>query len=181
MSLKDKLYIYRLKHPSEFVTVGACLKLLEAAPECFTRNAFPGHFTASAWTIARTSGSTILVHHTKLGKWVQPGGHADGEQNLLLAAKRELEEETGIEALPVQDDDIFDIDIHTIPSRGGEETHKHYDVRFLFAVYERLPLRVSDESIDVIWVGLNDLEQYTQEESILRMKRKSLHVIAGNC
>lgn len=119
--------------------------------------------------------------HAKLGKWVQPGGHADGEKNLFLAAKRELEEETGIEALPVLGDDIFDIDIHTIPSVGGEGTHKHYDVRFLFAAHERLPLRVSDESIDVKWVDLNDLEQYTQEESILRMRRKSLHVITDDC
>jgi len=181
MNLKDQLHIYRSKHPSELVTVGACLKLLEAAPECFRRDTFPGHFTASAWTIARESRSIILVHHTKLGKWVQPGGHADGEQDLLLAAKRELEEETGIEALPVQDDDIFDIDIHTIPSIGGEGTHKHYDVRFLFAVHERQPLRASDESIDVVWVNLNELEQYTQEESILRMRRKSLHVITDNC
>jgi 8-oxo-dGTP pyrophosphatase MutT (NUDIX family) len=181
MSLQDKLHIYRSKHPSELVTVGACLKLLEEAPECFRRDAFPGHFTASAWTIARASRSTLLVHHAKLGKWVQPGGHADGEQNLFLAAKRELEEETGIEALPVLGGDIFDIDIHTIPSVGEEGTHKHYDVRFLFAVHERLPLRVSDESIDVNWVELNDLEQYTQEESILRMRRKSLHVITDDC
>ena len=180
MNLKDKLHNYRSKHPSEHVTVGKCLKLLEAAPECFRRDAFPGHFTASAWTIARASRSTILVYHTKLGKWVQPGGHADGEKDLLLAAKRELEEETGIEALPFQGDSIFDIDIHTIPSIGREGAHKHYDVRFLFTVHDRRPLRVSDESIDVVWVSLNDLQHYTQEESILRMRRKSLHVIAGN-
>ena len=175
MNLAEKLHIYRSKYPAEGIKVHACMQLLEGGPECFMRDAFPGHFTGSAWTINKASTSTILVLHRKLGKWVQPGGHADGEQNLYLAARRELEEETGITASLCQGDDIFDIDIHFIPAAGGEAAHHHYDIRFLFLALETSPLRVSDESRDIRWIRFDDLDQYTTEESILRMKTKCLH------
>jgi 8-oxo-dGTP pyrophosphatase MutT (NUDIX family) len=174
MNLAGKLHKYGSKHPSERVNVQACMRLLEDSPECFMRDAFPGHFTASAWTINQACDSTILVLHRKLGKWVQPGGHADGEQNLYLAARRELDEETGVAAKPCQGDDIFDVDIHCIPAAGGEGSHHHYDIRFLFFVHELSPLRVSDESRDIRWISFDDLEQYTAEQSILRMRTKCL-------
>ena len=174
MNLEEKLHMYVARYPAECNKMQACMQLLEHSPECFRRDEFPGHFTASAWTVNRAWDSTILVFHRKLDKWVQPGGHADGEQNLFLAAKRELEEETGVAALPARSDDIFDIDIHTIPAAGGEGAHQHYDIRFLFLAHEPSTLRISDESRDVKWIHFDMLRQFTIEESILRMSRKSV-------
>jgi len=175
MNLAEKLHMYRSQYPSESIKVQACMKLLTGCPECFMRDAIPGHFTASAWTINKACNSAILVLHRKLERWVQPGGHADGEHNLYLTARRELEEETGIAAMPCQGDDIFDIDIHTIPAARGEGPHQHYDIRFLFIAHDPSTLRISDESCDIRWISFDDLEQYTTEESILRMRRKCLN------
>ena len=174
MNLTEKLSLYRSKYPSENSKVHACMQLLKGAQDCFLKNAFPGHFTGSAWTVNQSFTCTVLVLHRKLGKWVQPGGHADGERNLYHVARRELEEETGIMASPGQGVDIFDIDIHFIPAAGEEPPHHHYDIRFLFPVPEALHLRVSEESKDVRWISFDELEQYTIEESVLRMRMKCL-------
>jgi 8-oxo-dGTP pyrophosphatase MutT (NUDIX family) len=174
MTLLEKLLIYRSKNSSEKSKVDKCLQLLEAGQGCFTRDTDPGHFTGSAWIVNTGITKTLLVRHRKLGKWVQPGGHADGEQNLYVVARRELKEETGLDGMPGQRDDIFDIDIHFIPAAKGEDEHYHFDVRFLFLARESLAILVSEESHDIGWIELDHLEEYTGEESILRMRKKCL-------
>ena len=111
------------------------------------------------------------MHHAKLNKWVQPGGHADGEENILNVALREAEEETGLTKLnPKQN--IFDVDIHLIPARKDFPEHFHYDIRFLVEANEEDEIIVSDESHDVKWISLSELEDFTKERSVLRMKDK---------
>ncbi len=137
----------------------------------FQRTHLPGHITGSAWILNKTYTKALLVHHAKLNKWVQPGGHADGDENILAVALREAEEETGIKKFNVKED-IFDIDIHTIPLRKEFPQHDHYDIRFLLIANEQDEIIVSEESHDVKWVALADLERFTSEQSVLRMKEK---------
>ena len=137
----------------------------------FQRTHLPGHITGSAWILNKTYTKTLLVHHAKLNKWVQPGGHADGDENILAVALREAEEETGVKTFNVKEN-IFDIDIHTIPLRKEFPQHDHYDIRFLLIANEQDEIIVSEESHDVKWVALDDLEQFTIERSVLRMKEK---------
>lgn len=140
---------------------------------CFERTCFEdGHITGSAWVVCPNRERTILTHHKKLNKWLQLGGHSDGESNTLRVAQREAEEEAGI-AVFVVDEQIFDLDIHVIPSRGSDPAHKHYDVRFLFYADDSQSLTISSESKDLRWVPLSDLQQLTTEESVLRMMRKT--------
>ena len=137
----------------------------------FQRTHLPGHITGSAWILNKTYTKALLVHHAKLNKWVQPGGHADGDENILAVALREAEEETGVKTFNVKEN-IFDIDIHTIPLRKEFPQHDHYDIRFLLIANEQDEIIVSEESHDVKWVALDDLEQLTSERSVLRMKEK---------
>ena len=146
------------------------LELLKSA-EAYERLHLPGHITGSAWIVDSQRTQTLLVHHAKLNKWVQPGGHADGDEDILAVALREAEEETGLKQLKIVPD-FFDIDIHTIPARAELGEHDHYDVRFLFEADARDPIAVSEESHDVRWIGLADLEEFTQERSVLRMRDK---------
>lgn len=141
--------------------------------DCFQRTHLPGHITGSSWIVNKDRTKTVLVHHVKLNKWVQPGGHADGEENALNVALREAEEETGLKKL-TSTETIFDVDVHLIPARKDFPEHFHHDIRFLIEADEYEQIIVSDESHDVKWVLLSELENYTKERSVLRMKEKVL-------
>ena len=132
-----------------------------------------GHVTASAWVFDRSRTRVLLTHHVKLGRWLQLGGHADGDTDVLSVAIREVLEESGLTRCSVLTRQIFDIDIHEIPQYGSVPAHKHYDVRFLIEADASEILVPTDESHEVRWVDLEKVAQFTQEESILRMLEKS--------
>lgn len=146
------------------------IDLLQFA-DAFQRTHLPGHITGSAWIVNHDQTKTLLVHHAKLNKWVQPGGHADGDENILAVAQREAEEETGLLNFIVEDS-IFDIDIHTIPARKDFPEHQHYDIRFLFHANEQESIVISEESHDVKWIPMDQLKNFTNERSVLRMSEK---------
>jgi len=141
-------------------------------PSCFERTHLPGHITGSAWIVDPNRTQVLLVHHAKLNKWMQPGGHADGDENILRVALKEAEEETGLRNLTIINHPPFDVDIHPIPKRTDFPEHFHYDVRFLLEADPNEGIQVSEESYDVKWIRLDDLEKYSQERSVLRMKEK---------
>ncbi|MCW5912594.1 MAG: NUDIX hydrolase [Cyclobacteriaceae bacterium] len=141
---------------------------------CFERTHLPGHITGSAWIVNPERNAVLLVHHAKLNRWLQPGGHADGEEDVLNVALREAEEETGIQQFRVLSEIPFDVDVHPIPERKDFPAHDHYDVRFLLEAERADNIIVSEESHDVRWIALNKLEHYTNEQSVLRMKEKLL-------
>lgn len=150
------------------------LELLQA-PRSFHRDHLPGHITASAWIVDESKTHALLVHHAKLNKWLQPGGHADGDENVVNVATREVNEETGLTNLTLLVPEIFDLDIHPIPARKDFPEHLHYDIRFAFIASQQEQLKISDESHDLKWVRLTKVPDLTQNNpSILRMVRKTL-------
>lgn len=153
------------------------LKLLES-PDAFERTHLPGHITGSAFIVSEDFSHTLLVHHAKLNRWLQPGGHADGDTNVTRVALREAKEETGLSNLTLVATEIFDLDIHTIPERKDFPQHDHYDVRYLFTGSMQDKITVSEESHDVKWVALDELERYNGENSVLRLKEKALKLKA---
>ncbi len=163
---------YALTWPSE--RAPAILdSFIRRQPDCFERTCFlDGHVTGSAWIVCPHRRRVLLTHHRKLQKWLQLGGHSDGDSNTRRVAKREAEEESGL-IVKAMDERVFDIDIHAIPARGVEPEHKHYDIRFLFEADDSVPLTVSDESNDLRWLAIEDLSALTSEESVLRMARKT--------
>ena len=143
-------------------------------PHAFLRTHLPGHITGSAWIVDASKEFVLLTHHAKLNKWLQPGGHADGDENVLNVAQREAREETGLVELLLVKNEIFDIDIHTIPLRKDFPEHLHYDIRFIFQAPTNKPLLLTDESHALAWVRVNDLPKLTQNNlSMLRMAQKA--------
>jgi 8-oxo-dGTP pyrophosphatase MutT (NUDIX family) len=138
-----------------------------------------GHVTGSAWIVNREYSQTVLLFHKKLGKWVQPGGHCDGEADVLNVAMREAAEETGVQSTPSLSGNIFDIDVHEIPEYWNTPAHLHFDVRFLLIADDTQIPVCSDESKEVRWVSLEDALQLSGEESVARMVRKTLQ-LAGD-
>ncbi len=159
------------------------LRISEFAKEhsdCLLRSCLEGHITASAWILSADHKRCLLTHHRKLERWLQLGGHVDGESIIEKAAFREAQEESGIEEfdlirLELEDGGLvpFDIDIHEITARKTEPKHNHLDLRFLLVASQGEQLTMSDESIDLKWIELSQLKEYSQEESVLRLQRKT--------
>lgn len=141
-------------------------------PDCFERELAVGHVTGSAWIVDATGTRVLLTQHRKLNRWLQPGGHADGESDVSAVALREAREETGLPGLTLDAAAIFDLDIHRIPARAPVAEHEHFDVRFVVRAGADERFTVSDESHALAWVPLDGLEPYTTERSIQRMREK---------
>jgi len=122
---------------------------------CYQRNHLPGHLTGSAFIIDKSRHYTLLTHHAKLNKWLQPGGHADGDENIAGVALREAREETGVTNFVFLQENIFDIDIHLIPARKDFPEHFHYDIRFLLEASRDERLVITEESHDLDWIELH--------------------------
>jgi len=151
----------------EFVAFAA------AHADSLLRSCIPGHFTGSAWVVDPARRRTLLTHHRKLDKWLQLGGHADGEADLLAVALREAREESGLTGVKAVATGIFDLDRHLIPARKDEPAHWHYDVRFLLEADPAEALVVTSESKDLAWVDLAEVARLNPEESMLRMVRRT--------
>jgi 8-oxo-dGTP pyrophosphatase MutT (NUDIX family) len=172
-AIVSELKRYHSRFKEEVLFVAEFLELL-ALPHAFERDNLPGHITGSAWILDHSRQSVLLVHHGTLNKWLQPGGHADGEENVLNVALREADEETGLKNFHLLQENIFDLDIHPIPARKGFPDHLHYDVRFVFEANKKERVVVSEESHDVAWIPLSDLAKLTgNNPSVMRMATKS--------
>lgn len=169
-ALRARLRAYRARHPEESATVSRFDAFVATHEDCFHRFCRPGHVTGSAWVVDPGGRRVLLTHHRKLGRWLQLGGHCDGDPDTLAVALREAQEESGL-AVRALDGDIFDLDVHLISARGREAAHQHFDVRYLATVEEER-FRVSGESLALCWVPVASVHEFTEEESILRMARK---------
>lgn len=176
--LLDAIAAYADSHPEESALCGRFADFVRGHADCFHRSLAIGHVTGSAWIVNATGDAVLLTHHRKLNRWLQPGGHADGDPDVLAVACREADEETGLSPLVAVENAIFDLDIHTIPARGAEPAHEHYDVRYALRHPGDGRFAVSAESHDLAWVPIDRLEDYTDEESMHRMARKWLGRLA---
>jgi 8-oxo-dGTP pyrophosphatase MutT (NUDIX family) len=168
-----------LRHYAELCPAQANLayafaSFAQVEAHAFERSNLAGHFTGSAWVVSADGQRTLLMHHRKLDRWLQPGGHADGDTDLARVALREACEETGVVGLR-SEGGIFDIDRHPIPARGAEPAHWHHDVRYVVraGVDERFVL--NGESRALVWRPIADVAaDETLEASLRRMARKWL-------
>ncbi len=172
--LAGVLQAHRIALPQRAEQVAQFSAFLASSPDVFQRWHPPGHFTGSAWLVARDGERVLLTHHRKLGRWLQLGGHADGDPDLAQVALREAQEESGLGALQVEPR-IFDIDRHRIPARGSEPEHWHYDVRFVVRAGADEAFVVSDESHALAWRRIDAIAaDPAAEESMQRMARQWL-------
>ncbi len=145
------------------------LRIMDTCDDYLLRSNETAHFTASAWIVNRSRNRVLLIHHNIYNSWTWTGGHADGEENLLQAALREAEEETGLRNLTPASGDIFSIEI--IPVNGHIKrgryvsSHLHLNVTYLVQADENEALRIKeDENSDAGWFEPGRLDVLSDEK-----------------
>ena len=167
---------YELVYPGESGTVERIRDLVRNHADCFKRSCLPGHITGSAWIVSADHKRHLLTHHRKLNRWLQVGGHSDGDARPDRIALREAREESGMVqfefAGTFENNVPFDVDVHTILARNQEPEHEHHDIRYLLIAADGQQVHVSDESHDVRWFTTEEVSVLTDEPSMLRMLGK---------
>lgn len=180
--LRDDLEAYRRTwpqdRPQEWKRYS---QFVNSTDQCCERSYLAGHCTGSAWVVSPDLRQVLLLFHPYLKRWLQPGGHADGNPDLLEVARREAHEESGLQWESLITAEFqpglrvpFDLDIHAIPARGEEPDHFHYDMRYLLLADPMLPLIPERPDMPLQWLNVSEVTSKTDEESVLRMVRKTV-------
>ncbi len=151
------------------------LAFIDAHPDALQRSCAPGHLTASALVVHPDRARVLVMLHAKLGRWLQPGGHADGEGHLATVAAREAEEETGIAGLTVLAP-VADCDVHRIPARGAEPEHLHLDVRHVVLAPPDPRPTPNHESRALCWASPRELSALDTDDSLRRLAAVGLEL-----
>ncbi len=174
LNLIELLEKYHPTAPEEITFKQEILYFIHHHHDCFERSLQIGHITASCWLLNKDGSKALLLHHAKLNRWFQLGGHCDGNPDTLAVAIKEAQEESGIMNIIPISPEIFDIDIHLIPENSGEKAHYHYDIRFLLQVAGNKEVVQNEESKELRWIGKDSKELPTHSLSVVRMFNKWL-------
>jgi len=180
-NLLRQLSNYRTPYLDEAAHVARAVRFIKDNPQSFNRYHFPVHVSGSAWVVNPSRTATLLMHHKKHNRWLQPGGHADDDPDLIRVALKETAEETGINPQDIYllSPQIFDVDIHTLPERECCPRHQHIDIRYLIEIDDALPVPGNDESHELRWVPLHAIPRFNNSLTMRRMAEKTRRYLSA--
>ncbi len=169
-----ELATYQPSDDEQAATRQRMLEFLACHPDALWRSCRDGHLTGSALVADADAEHVLVLFHAKVRRWLQPGGHVDGDANLAAVALREATEETGIDGLRVVCPAI-DLDIHEFHA-AGEPDHLHLDTRFLVLAPAGAAVRGNHESEGLRWVTLDQLPILEADLGTVRMAARGLEL-----
>ena len=178
MEIYEQIKAYRPWNEQERQDQVLILDFLRKNPDAFYRTNLLAHMTASAWVVNPQRSKALMVYHRLYDSWSWAGGHADGEEDLLAVALREVREETGVQRLRPVTEEIYSLEVLTVD--GHEKhgryvpSHLHLNVTYLLEAEEDQPLRVCEaENSGVAWFSLADaLSASTEPWFVERIYKK---------
>ena len=179
MNLKEQIENYKTYNEQEEKDKEVMLKYLNSFDNVLTRENEFGHFTASAWVVNKEKTKVLMIYHNIYNSWAWPGGHADGESDLLGTAIREVKEETGVKNVNILKDDIFSLEIITVNGhvkRGKYvASHVHLNLTYLLEVDENeILIKKEDENSGVKWIDIKEVPKASTEEWIVENVYKKI-------
>lgn len=179
MDIQKLILNYNPYSEQEVIDKEYYLNFISTFSDVLTRENKVGHFTASAFVVNKDFTKTLLVYHNILNGYIYPGGHADGESDLLSVAIREVEEETGLKAIALNTNPFA---INSAPTlthikRGNVvPAHIHFDVVYLLQCDDSITTQIKeDENQDVRWVSLEDLDNINLVNFMSPIFKKLVH------
>jgi len=170
--LVEALERHRARDSKEAADLATIRAFVARHPDPFDRRIGEGHLTGSALVVADAGDRVLLLFHRKLGRWLQPGGHAEvSEHDGATVALREAREETGILDVRLHPDAPrpLDVDVHTIPARGDERAHQHLDLRYLVLAPGSAAIqRAKAEARDLRWFDWTELPSLNLDPGLRR-------------
>ena len=156
MSIRQDILTYRPWNEQEERDRQVILEYLDRNPDAFLRSNLIAHMTASAWVVNRERNKVLMVYHKIYDSWSWTGGHADGDEDLLSVALREVREETGVEHVRPVSRQIYSLEVLTVD--GHEKhgayvpSHLHLNLTYLLEADERDSLHICEaENSGVRW------------------------------
>lgn len=168
MNLIQKIEAYRPWNEQEAKDRELILECLRREPDIFTRKNVLAHMTASGWVVNPARDRVLMAYHRIFDSWSWLGGHADGQEDLLAVAVREVQEESGLQEVCPVSEDIFSLEVLTVDGhikRGAYvASHLHLNVTYLLEASDEEALSVKeDENSAVAWFGLQEAVKASTE------------------
>lgn len=156
------------------------LEFARTLSDPFSRAELPAHFTASALIVDPAGARVCMIHHKKLGRWLQPGGHFEALDggDAASAALREVREETSLDVcLANADRTPIDLDIHVIPARPDMPAHEHLDVRFLLLAADVTARFDPAESLGIRFMPWEEALEVAGDPALVRLLKKGQNAL----
>jgi 8-oxo-dGTP pyrophosphatase MutT (NUDIX family) len=178
-ALIEQLAAHHPEDDKERVDLASMRRYAETLTDPFSRDEPLAHFTASAMVVSADGQSVCFVHHKKLERWLQPGGHVEAGETMAQAALREAREETNLEvALHPRCSAALDVDVHVIPARAPVSKHEHLDVRFLVIASSAAARHDPAESLAVSWFSWDAARALASDPALVRLLEKAERLAA---
>lgn len=177
MSLREEIEKYVPYNEQEVADKQMILKYMNTFEDCLTRENKFGHFTSSAFVVNPTKDKVLFAYHNIYDSWAWLGGHADGDDDFRRVAMKEAKEESGIEELKLLTNEIFSIDIISVPphiKRGKfVSAHVHLEITSLIEADDTQLIHCKpDENKGVAWIPIDHLKEYVSETIMIPIYHK---------
>lgn len=177
MNWIDSIRVYIPHNEQEKKDKEVILKCIDKFDDVLTRDNEVAHITSSGFVVNKLRDRVLMVHHNIYNSWAWTGGHADGEDDLLRVAMKEVNEETGVRNITPVSSDIFSLDILTVlghVKRGKYVSpHLHLSVAYLLEADDMEGLVIKkDENSGVKWVPIDEVNVYSNEPHMQKVYEK---------